>query len=86
MNLPVSRRLLDATLADARTQLVAAQATDITDHLAVIRSHAALTAIVARLLWTLEPDGDPDVAAQVDAEDGVSRPVYVRFNRERVAA
>jgi hypothetical protein len=33
-----------------------------------------------------QDDAEPDVAAEVDAEDGVERPVYTPFKRDEVAA
>jgi hypothetical protein len=33
-----------------------------------------------------QEDAEPDVAAEVDAEDGVQRPVYTPFKRDEVAA
>lgn len=78
--------LLDAAIAEARERVAVARTVNLNDDLAVIRSHAALAATLERVLWNLTPDDDPDVAAQVDAEDGVSRPVYVRYNRPQVVA
>lgn len=67
-------QMLTAAVGAARNQLAAAEAVDVNDHDAVIRSQAALTAILRRVLWTLnELDAEPDVAAQVAAEDGVWR-------------
>ncbi|MFJ2110538.1 hypothetical protein ACIOEX_01195 [Streptomyces sp. NPDC087850] len=86
MSATLSSRLLDAAVSDARSVLASAQATDIHNNLDVIRSHATLTATLERVLWTLGAEDEPDVAAQVDAEDGVSRPVFVRYQRDEVAA
>lgn len=44
-------QLLADALTDARTQLAAAQRTNIQDHTALAGSHAALAATVRRLLW-----------------------------------
>ncbi|WP_030755506.1 hypothetical protein [Streptomyces sp. NRRL F-5135] len=82
MSTAVSPHLLDDTLAAARSVLATAQATNLNDDLALASSHASLKAMLERVLWTLDADEDePDVAAQVDAEDGVTRPVYVRYMR-----
>lgn len=78
---------LAAALSDARTQVAAAETVDLNDDLAVIASQAALAVSLRRVLWVLnEDDDEPDVAAQVAAEDGVTRPVYVRYQRGPVAA
>ncbi|MFJ6566547.1 hypothetical protein ACIQNU_03950 [Streptomyces sp. NPDC091292] len=92
MTAPTSPRLLDAALldaalADAREQLASAQTTSIHDHVALIRSHTALKSSLDRILWTLDAENDePDVAAQVDAEDGVTRPAYRRYRRDEAVA
>jgi hypothetical protein len=52
----VSPSLLADTCADARNDLAAARSTDIHDHLALVASHATLTAMVARILWTLDEE------------------------------
>ncbi|MFJ1647923.1 hypothetical protein [Streptomyces sp. NPDC088258] len=78
--------LLDCAVSDARKRLAAAQSTDIHDDLAVIRSHAALTAALERVLRTIDGDDEVDVAAQVDAEDGIRRPVYARYRQDEAAA
>lgn len=80
MSTLLSSRLLDAAVSDAKSVLASAQVTDVTDGVTL----AASTAMLERVLWTL--DDEPDVAAQVDAEDGVARPVYKRYVREQVAA
>lgn len=82
----IPAQLLTSTLDDARDQLAAAQAVDIHDHTAVVGSQAALAAILRRVLWTLdELDDEPDVAAQVTAEDGV-RSIGIPYQRSAVAA
>lgn len=86
MSATVSPILLAAALTDARTQLAAAQDVDIDNHIAVIASQSSLKATLRRILWTLGVDDEPDVATQVDAEDGVTRPAYVRYHRDEVAA
>ncbi|MGW2594836.1 hypothetical protein ACWCXC_31850 [Streptomyces sp. NPDC001515] len=64
--------LLTAALDNARTELAEAETVDITDDLALVASHAAVTDALRRVLWALnELDDEPDVAAQVAAEDGV---------------
>jgi hypothetical protein len=82
-------RLLADALADARTQLAAAEGTNLDDDLSVIKSQAGLAVALRRVLWVLnaEDDDTADVAAQVAGEDGV-RIIGVPLQRsgERVAA
>lgn len=52
----VSPQLLAAALADAHTQLAAAEATDTDNHLALVASHATLEATLRRVLWVLEAE------------------------------
>ncbi|GGJ87308.1 hypothetical protein GCM10011583_18570 [Streptomyces camponoticapitis] len=83
--------LLTDAISHAHAAATAAERVDLDDRLAVIRSHAALRAELRRVLWTLDHDGlteddELDVAAQVDREDGVQRPVIVRYQRPAVAA
>ncbi|MEV8403565.1 hypothetical protein [Streptomyces niveus] len=80
--------LLAHAISQARAAATTAEGVDLDDRLAVIGSHAALTVALRRVLWTLNTDeGDErDVAAEVDAEDGVQRPVIAHYNREQVAA
>ncbi|MFF2852603.1 hypothetical protein ACFVT5_40880 [Streptomyces sp. NPDC058001] len=77
---------LDAALSDARTQLAVAQATNIHDHHALIRSHTALKRSLDRVLWTLDTDDEPDIAAEVDAEGGITRPAYRYYQRGEAVA
>ncbi|MFF2940853.1 hypothetical protein ACFVSQ_13520 [Streptomyces niveus] len=84
--------LLTDAISHARTAATAADGVDLDDRLAVIRSHETLRAELRRVLWTLDynevadEDDERDVAAEVDAEDGVQRPVIVRYKRPAVAA
>ncbi|MFD3520485.1 hypothetical protein [Streptomyces sp. NPDC058653] len=83
--------LLTDAISHARTAATAAETVDLDNRLAVISSHETLRAELRRVLWTLDHDGlteddEPDVAAQVDREDGVRRPVIVRYQRPAVAA
>lgn len=83
--------LLTDAISQARTAAATAETVDLDDRLAVIRSNAALAVVVRRVLWTLDYDGiteddEPDVAAQVDAEDGVQRPIIVRYQHPAVTA
>lgn len=52
----VSSDLLADALADARTQLSAAQHADIHNHLAMVASHASLEATLRRVLWALNAE------------------------------
>ncbi|MFF2184625.1 hypothetical protein [Streptomyces sp. NPDC058155] len=84
--------LLTDAISHARAAASTAENVDLDDRLAVIRSHETLRAELRRVLWTLDYDGvtdeddERDIAAEVDAEDGVQRPVIVRYKREQVAA
>lgn len=82
----LTANLQAAAFADARAQLATAKRVDLNDALAVIRSQAALAAILGRVLRTLDAEDDAaDVAAQVAAEDGV-RSIGVPYQRGSVAA
>ncbi|WP_330173057.1 hypothetical protein OG875_05260 [Streptomyces sp. NBC_01498] len=82
--------LLADAISHARTAATAAEHVDLDDRLAVISSHETLRSELRRVLWTLDydgiADGEPDVAGQFDAEDGVRQPTSVRYQREQVAA
>lgn len=80
MTATISAHLLASAVSEARAQPAAAQAVDINDHTAVIRSQAALAAALRRVLWTIGELDEPDVADQVAAEDGV-RHIGVPYQR-----
>jgi hypothetical protein len=69
----LASRLLDGAVDAARDALDAAKSVDIHDHTAVITSQAQMTAVLERLLWAMPDslDNEPDIAAQVAAEDGI---------------
>ncbi|MEU1433969.1 hypothetical protein ABZ438_07710 [Streptomyces sp. NPDC005786] len=81
----ISPQLLAAATRDARNQLAAAAAVDINDHTAVVGSQEALAVALRRVLWTLGELDEPDVAAQVAAEDGY-RSIGIPIQRTAVAA
>ncbi|MFE9850252.1 hypothetical protein ACFYPN_15780 [Streptomyces sp. NPDC005576] len=83
-------RLLTTAIEDAATVLRTAEALDVNDDLALVRSHTHLTSMLSRLLWVLDEDQDSvdlaaDVPNEVAAEDGV-RSIGVPYQRGPVAA
>jgi hypothetical protein len=86
MSADTTDRLLATALADARTQLAAAEVTDINDDLAVIRSQAGLAVALRRVLWVLNAEDDD--TADVAAEGGVPSigVPYPCMNTQAVAA
>ncbi|WP_405461510.1 hypothetical protein OG786_29050 [Streptomyces sp. NBC_00101] len=86
----INSRLLASAIKDATTALRTAEDIDVSDDLALARSHATLTAELSRLLWALDDANETAeaaarVPAQVAAEDGV-RWIGVPYQRESVAA
>lgn len=75
--------LLDDAVGYARAVMARAKAVDLDNTPVLAASQAELAVNLQRILWILDHE-DPqfrDVAAEVDMEDGVTRPVFVKTRR-----